>query len=73
VSRLLDNPRVPRYYIEYLIYHELLHLVVPPVTRGGRRCFHHPAFRRLERQFPQYREAREFQERILPSLARAAR
>lgn len=73
VSRLLDSPRVPRYYIEYLIYHELLHLVVPPVTRGGRRCFHHPAFRRLERQFPQYRAAREFQERMLPSLARAAR
>lgn len=73
VSRLLDSPRVPPYYIEYLIYHELLHLVVPPVMRGGRRCFHHLAFQRLERRFPQYREAREYQEQMLLSLARAAR
>jgi hypothetical protein len=73
VSRLLDQPRVPRFYLEFLVYHELLHLVVPPVVRNGRRHFHHAAFRRLERQFPQYREAKEFQDSVLPSLARVSR
>ena len=40
VSRVFDRPSSPRYAIEYLLYHEMLHLKHPVRTRGLRRCVH---------------------------------
>ena len=42
VSRVFDRPSSPRYAIEYLLYHEMLHLKHPVRTRGLRRCIHSP-------------------------------
>jgi len=44
---------VPRFFVEWIVFHELLHHV-HPVTRlpDGRRCVHLPAFRDAERSFP---------------------
>ena len=60
VSRIFDHPRVPRYAIEYLVYHEMLHLVHPVKLRGGRRSVHGPEFQAQEKLFPQLEEAKEF-------------
>ena len=40
VSRVFDRPGTPRYAIEYLLYHEMLHLKHPVRVRAGRRCVH---------------------------------
>jgi hypothetical protein len=40
VSRVFDHPRVPRYAVEYIVYHEMLHLKHPVKLRGSRRCVH---------------------------------
>ena len=40
VSRIFDQPSVPRHAIEYLVYHEMLHLRHPVKLRGSRRCVH---------------------------------
>jgi predicted metal-dependent hydrolase len=58
VSRLFDRPEVPRFVIEYLVYHEMLHVKHPVLHQRSRRCFHSAAFRAEEKQFPQYREAK---------------
>jgi len=47
---VLDQPDIPRYVIEAVIFHELLHADMPPVVRQGRRYFHTPEFRRRERE-----------------------
>jgi hypothetical protein len=60
VSRVFDDERVPRYVLEYLVYHEMLHLKHPVRIRGGRRCVHPPQFQADERLFPLLQEAREF-------------
>ena len=44
VSRVFDGPSVPRFAIEYLMYHEMLHLKHPVRVRGGRRCVHSREF-----------------------------
>ena len=49
----LDRPEVPEYYLAWVVYHEMLHQVVPPVRRGSRTVFHPPAFRELERAYRQ--------------------
>ena len=60
VSRIFDRPETPRYAIEYLLYHEMLHLKHPVRVKAGRRCVHSREFQAEERLFPQLEEAREF-------------
>jgi hypothetical protein len=64
VSRVFDRPSSPRYAVEYLLYHEMLHLKHPVRMRGLRRCVHSAAFKADERQFPQLKEALAFIKRL---------
>ncbi len=58
LSRLLDQERVPRVLVEWILYHEMLHVKHPVEHCGGRRKVHSPAFRREEKMFHGYHEAR---------------
>ena len=60
VSRVFDHPRVPRYAVEYIVYHEMLHLKYPVKLRGSRRCVHGPEFQAEEKLFPHLEEAKAF-------------
>ena len=60
VSRVFDRPQVPRYAIDYIVYHEMLHLKYPVKLRGSRRCVHGPEFQAEEKLFPQLEEAKAF-------------
>src|SRR6185312_2597190 len=64
VSRLFDRPSSPRYAIEYLLYHEMLHLRHPVKMRGLRRCVHSREFKAEEARFPRLAEALAFIQRI---------
>jgi hypothetical protein len=64
VSRVFDRPSSPRYAIEYLLYHEMLHLKYPVRTRGLRRCVHSREFKAEESLFPQLTEALAFIKRL---------
>lgn len=49
----LDDPRVPRAFLRYLVHHELCHAASPPIrTPGASRKIHHPDFKALEARFP---------------------
>jgi predicted metal-dependent hydrolase len=60
ISRVFDHPRVPKYAIEYIVYHEMLHLKHPVKLRGSRRCVHSSQFQAEEREFPQLAAAKNF-------------
>jgi len=60
ISRVFDHSRVPRYALEYIMYHEMLHLRHPVKLKGSRRCVHSKEFLAEERLFPQLREAKAF-------------
>jgi len=60
VSRIFDQPGVPRYAVEYIVYHEMLHLRHPVRVRGRQRLIHSAKFRAEERQFPRLEAARGF-------------
>lgn len=61
ISRVFDHPRIPRYVVEYIVYHEMLHLLYPVTTRQGRRCVHPKAFLDREKsEFPDYDRAVRF-------------
>jgi len=60
VSRVFDTAQTPRFAIEYLLYHEMLHLKHPVLVRGGRRCVHSREFQQDEKRFPDLDKVKEF-------------
>lgn len=68
ISKVLDDVKVPEFVLDYVVYHELLHIVIPPRRgRGGKRIVHSKEFKQAEARFPKQAEA----ERWLGRLARA--
>jgi hypothetical protein len=63
ISRSLDDEKVPRYVLEYVVFHEMLHIFHPTTHRNGRRYNHTPQFRRDERKFAYFNEAENWIER----------
>lgn len=58
ISRIFDDPRAPRLALEYVMFHEMLHLRYPVDHSGSRRCVHTPEFKAHEKQFPEFKEAK---------------
>lgn len=69
----LDQAFVPQSFVEFIVYHELLHHVIPPVRVNGRYQIHSAAFRRREREFPAYAEAIAWRQQSLRRLLRSNR
>ncbi len=64
VSRVFDRRNTPRYAIEYLVYHEMLHLKHPVRVKRGRRCVHPREFQAEERLFPELELAKEYLKKL---------
>jgi predicted metal-dependent hydrolase len=64
ISRVFDHPSVPCYAVEYIVYHEMLHLKHPIKLRGSRRCVHSAEFQVEERLFPEFVAAEQFLKRL---------
>ena len=66
ISRILDQPRAPApaVALEYVMFHEMLHLRYPVDHRASRRRVHTREFREAEKKFPQFKEAKEILKRL---------
>lgn len=60
ISRAFDDRHIPRCVVEYIVYHEMLHLKHPVKLRGSRRCVHSAEFQAEENLFPAAAEAKKF-------------
>jgi hypothetical protein len=60
VSRVFDRRNTPRYAIDYLMYHEMLHLRHPVKAKNGRRCVHSREFQADEKLFPHLDQAKKY-------------
>jgi len=64
LSKLLDRPGIPHLAVEYVLFHEMLHLRFPVEHRGARRCVHTRDFKAAEKQFVSLRQAKEALKRL---------
>ncbi|HET8548338.1 MAG TPA: SprT-like domain-containing protein [Bryobacteraceae bacterium] len=64
LSRILDRREVPRLAVEYVMFHEMLHLRHPVEHKGVRRCVHTSDFRDAEKHFDQLAEAKAALKRL---------
>jgi hypothetical protein len=73
IHPVLDRSDVPRYFLESVVYHEMLHHHMGGVPdRAGRTVYHSRAFRVAEARYPQYHEALAWEKESLPHLLRAS-
>lgn len=66
LSKILDRPSVPRLAVEYVLYHEMLHLRHPVEHKGTRRCVHTREFKAAEKQFERLAEAKALLKGLSP-------
>jgi len=67
----LDHSQVPRYFVEWIVFHEMLHHI-HRARRGedGRRCVHTPEFMEHERRFHDFKRAQRWETENLDFLLR---
>jgi len=70
IHPVLDRAWVPRYFLSYIVYHELVHHVVPPLRMAGHLMLHPPEFLRKEREFRYYERAIAWEEAHIARLLR---
>ena len=68
----LDRAQVPAYFVEFIVYHEMLHPLFPSSGEDGRRVHHPRAFRERERAFPLFQTALRWEKENLKLLLRGA-
>lgn len=66
----LDRPDVPRFFVEFIVFHEMLHQLFPSARDTGRHVHHPRAFRERERAFPKYAAAMAWERQHLQELLR---
>ncbi len=70
IHPVLDSEFVPRFFVLFVVFHELLHHWLPSVAEHGRQMMHHTEFRKREAQHPQYREALRWEKENIDRLLR---
>ena len=70
ISRTLDSRRIPRFLLDYVLYHEMLHVKHPPKVEGRRTVYHSARFRADERLFDRYDEALDWLDKIAAPVRR---
>ncbi|MGD9874507.1 MAG: SprT-like domain-containing protein [Kiritimatiellia bacterium] len=68
VNPRLDSKTVPRSFVKYIIYHELLHECIPAERRNGRNAHHHATFKIMDRKFPDWPQMQEISAQLLKNL-----
>jgi hypothetical protein len=68
IHRSLDRAFVPRFFVAWIVFHEMLHQVHDIRVKNGRREFHSKEFLADEQQFEHYEEARLWERRHLDAI-----
>jgi len=63
INPVLDRRYVPKYYIQFVVYHEMLHCDIGENISEKRRSIHPKEFKRRERIFEQYDKAVSWEKR----------
>ena len=68
IHRSLDRELVPRFFVAWIVFHEMLHQVHDIRVKNGRREFHSKEFMADEAQFEHYEQARAWERSHLDAL-----
>jgi hypothetical protein len=64
LNRRMDHSAVPQFVVEYVLFHEMLHVKHPTRRSGCTLVSHSREFRAEEKLFPEFDRARRFLDRL---------
>jgi predicted metal-dependent hydrolase len=64
LNRRMDRPGIPQFVVEYVLFHEMLHVKHPTRRSGCSLLSHSPEFRAEEKRFAHFATARKFLDRL---------
>jgi predicted metal-dependent hydrolase len=64
LNRRMDRPGVPQFVVEYVLFHEMLHVKHPTKRSGCSLVSHSREFRAEEKRFAHFTVARKFLDRL---------
>jgi hypothetical protein len=74
IHPVLDRREVPLYFLESVLYHEMLHHHMGGTPdRSGRTVYHSRSFRAAEARYSRHADALAWEKENLPHLLRASR
>jgi predicted metal-dependent hydrolase len=65
INPLLDQKSVPRYFVEFVVYHEMIHADMQTKKDAARRLVHNKEFKKRELLFEKYEKAIQWEKRYL--------
>ena len=68
IAKLYNRENVPRFAIEGIVYHEMLHIAIPPYKKNNRNVIHGPDYKKAERTFPHYIQWHTWEKEHLSTL-----
>ncbi|MBI3813236.1 MAG: SprT-like domain-containing protein [Nitrospinae bacterium] len=68
IHPILDRQFIPDFFIESIVYHEMLHKLVKTRVENGRRRVHTPEFKEMEKRFRDYEKAKEWEKENIKRL-----
>lgn len=68
IHPVLDHDTVPGWYVGFVVFHELLHVAIPPSPGAGRRIVHGRPFARAEAKHPEFHRAHAWEIHAMPGL-----
>lgn len=63
INPALDSKKIPQYYMEFLVYHEMLHADIGVKNVNGRHIVHSGEFKQREKLFCHYKKAVEWEKK----------
>jgi hypothetical protein len=71
MNPILDHEKVPLFFLEFVVYHEMLHAVCEPlIDSRGRTWVHTREFRAREKLHPFFASAKAWEKQSLTVLKR---
>jgi hypothetical protein len=71
INQLLDDPFIPPYFLSYIIYHEIMHAIIPvTINDNGKRNVHSKIFKEKEKEFLYYKNAINWEKEYLSQFLR---
>ena len=64
LNRRMDRPGIPQFVVEYVLFHEMLHVKHPTRRSGCTLVSHSEEFRGEEKRFPHFTVARKYLDRL---------
>ncbi|OGP19888.1 MAG: hypothetical protein A2054_01835 [Deltaproteobacteria bacterium GWA2_55_10] len=61
INPILDSPAVPPIFLEFIVYHEMLHAILGVERKSGRSIIHSRDFRKKEKEFRGFEAATKWE------------